>query len=154
MGMGQKHYRFHGTKAEIDGMLAVIPQYAADRWIEKPHKIYQHMIDQLGVEIWECCVSKAQFTARVVDPLQAFAAQHPKMLWSITYARSGVVIDNGLERFCNYLEADPSFPGPFGALCKAYGVNYFPTEELRLANVERYNLLMAAKERNAAVQSS
>lgn len=131
MGTGVKRYTFWGTKEEVQGVLAVIPHYAADRMIESVHPIYDHMNKHLGTEIYTATVSKQQFNDKTVNPIQAYAKKHPKLLWQIAW-KNGKVIENGLERFSNFSEVDYDFPGPFGALCRLYGKSYWgknPSEE-------------------------
>ena len=123
MGMGVKHFTFYGTKAEITDAKNMLHRRSTDRILYEK-KIYQHMIDVLGIEIWELCVSKVDFSHTVYDSIKRILELHPTILYSATW-KDGRLISNGLETFTNFAHEDIEYPGPFGALCKVYGHTYY-----------------------------
>lgn len=121
--MGVVHVTITGTKEEVDDTRAALTRHTSDRRLEY-RKIYAHMCQHLGVDIWDVVISKYKLDRASIKALRRKGQQYPRILWRVTDKNDVVQTDDQGE-LVNYRSDDPDFPGPFGALCKRYNKSYW-----------------------------
>jgi hypothetical protein len=51
---------------------------------------------------------------------------YPKMLWEVTDTQGNKFGEN-VTRYANFISEDYAYPGPFGAMCRVYGLPSYKT---------------------------
>lgn len=111
------HILLHGEKEALFETRRALQSSVADRTI-----LFERMSlevqDRVGVDIWECFLTKPRLAKQVWITLEQQAKKYPKMIYRVEDAHGNFL---GIG---NYKADDNDYPGPFGALCKAYGKVY------------------------------
>jgi hypothetical protein len=129
--MATTYFHILGTAEQVNEIQAALPMTKADR-VQYKQKIYPHMIQKLQIEIWELAIVKRTLTPAFVQSLKKAIEDHPKSIY-YAYTRGddptkGASDYNG-EMLSNFYQDNCyEYPGPFGALCRLYGISYRPTK--------------------------
>jgi hypothetical protein len=115
-----KYILLYGTRDEVDHALRLLPKRTSDRTLwDRP--IFEHMQKHLGVAIYEVGLSMRTITPACVTALILSSTHTGKLLFRVVEKDlSTVVVAYGSD-LTNYVDGDPDYPGPFGALCRVYG---------------------------------